>query len=154
MISRHPITCHVLDTTSGKPAQNVQVLLQIATSFPASSTESYDQDYVYSTVATASTNSDGRVSHWSLVDDELSTAPINISDDRFIAAMQHKLTSTQVPWIVRVRFKNIAEYFANDTFFPYADIVFTVPVGSLANGEHFHIPLLLSKYSYTTYRGS
>ena len=35
-------------------------------------------------------------------------------------------------------------------FFPYADIVFEYE----QSGGHYHIPLLLSPYSYTTYRGS
>lgn len=37
-----------------------------------------------------------------------------------------------------------------DVFYPYADVVFTIP----ADGQHYHIPLLLSPYGYSTYRGS
>jgi 5-hydroxyisourate hydrolase len=37
-----------------------------------------------------------------------------------------------------------------DTFFPQIEISFTV---SDAN-QHYHVPLLLSPYSYSTYRGS
>ncbi|WP_163833807.1 hydroxyisourate hydrolase [Spartinivicinus ruber] len=35
-------------------------------------------------------------------------------------------------------------------FYPYVDIVFCIR----GNGEHYHIPLLLTAHSYTTYRGS
>jgi 5-hydroxyisourate hydrolase len=35
-------------------------------------------------------------------------------------------------------------------FYPQVEIVFTVE----AETEHYHIPLLLSPYGYTTYRGS
>lgn len=35
-------------------------------------------------------------------------------------------------------------------FYPRADIEFMVEAG----GEHYHIPLLLSPYGYSTYRGS
>jgi 5-hydroxyisourate hydrolase len=35
------------------------------------------------------------------------------------------------------------------SFFPYVEIVFSV-----MSDEHFHIPLLLSPFGYTTYRGS
>lgn len=35
-------------------------------------------------------------------------------------------------------------------FYPIAEISFSVEAG----GEHYHIPLLLSPYGYTTYRGS
>lgn len=35
-------------------------------------------------------------------------------------------------------------------FYPYVSIVFTAEAGA----EHYHVPLLLSPYGYTTYRGS
>ena len=44
------------------------------------------------------------------------------------------------------------EWFAaanRSTFFPAVGLAFTV-----ADDEHYHVPLLLSPYSYTTYRGS
>jgi 5-hydroxyisourate hydrolase len=51
----------------------------------------------------------------------------------------------------RLRFA-VAEYFATirrDTF--YSDIVIAFRV---ANDEHYHVPLLLSPFGYSTYRGS
>lgn len=45
------------------------------------------------------------------------------------------------------------DYFAGrdqDTFYPSVLVRFTVAAGQ----AHYHIPLLLSAYSYTTYRGS
>ena len=38
----------------------------------------------------------------------------------------------------------------NDAFFPAVEIVFHVH----ADDEHYHVPLLLSPFSYSTYRGS
>jgi len=35
-------------------------------------------------------------------------------------------------------------------FYPYVDVVFELG----ADGSHYHIPLLLSPYGYSTYRGS
>ncbi|WP_286133472.1 hydroxyisourate hydrolase [Colwellia sp. UCD-KL20] len=35
-------------------------------------------------------------------------------------------------------------------FYPYVDIVFELN----ASGDHYHIPLLLTAYGYSTYRGS
>jgi 5-hydroxyisourate hydrolase len=35
------------------------------------------------------------------------------------------------------------------TFYPYAEIVFTID-----SNDHYHIPLLLNPYGYSTYRGS
>lgn len=35
-------------------------------------------------------------------------------------------------------------------FYPYVQVVFTIRT----DGEHYHVPLLLSPYGYSTYRGS
>jgi len=35
-------------------------------------------------------------------------------------------------------------------FYPYAEIVFDIE----GDGQHYHIPLLLSPFGYSTYRGS
>ncbi|MGX9899639.1 hydroxyisourate hydrolase [Arthrobacter sp. SA17] len=37
-----------------------------------------------------------------------------------------------------------------ETFFPEVDLVFAVK----DTGEHYHVPLLLSPFGYSTYRGS
>lgn len=39
---------------------------------------------------------------------------------------------------------------ARKAFYPHLDIVFSVEVPT----EHFHVPLLLSPFGYSTYRGS
>lgn len=47
----------------------------------------------------------------------------------------------------------IADYFAASqraSFYPHVDIVFEVKNAS----EHYHVPLLLSPFGYSTYRGS
>ena len=44
------------------------------------------------------------------------------------------------------------EYFNEqsvETFYPFIEIVF-----SISTAEHYHIPLLLNPFGYTTYRGS
>ena len=46
----------------------------------------------------------------------------------------------------------IGEYYAaldTATFFPEVDLVFEV-----TGAEHYHVPLLLSPFAYSTYRGS
>ena len=48
---------------------------------------------------------------------------------------------------------DLAPYFHDlgiQAFFPSADITFVIE----GNGEHYHIPLLLSPFGYSTYRGS
>lgn len=42
-----------------------------------------------------------------------------------------------------------ATYLGDDTFYPEVSITFSV-----TDDEHYHVPLLLSRYGYTTYRGS
>jgi 5-hydroxyisourate hydrolase len=52
----------------------------------------------------------------------------------------------------RMRFDTGA-YFALvgvEGFYPYVEVVFAVPPG----GGHYHVPLLLSPFGYSTYRGS
>ncbi len=41
-------------------------------------------------------------------------------------------------------------YFAERTFYPSVTVAFTIVDG----GAHHHVPLLLSPWSYTTYRGT
>ena len=77
---------------------------------------------------TRSTNSDGRVGN---LCDELTTL--------------HK-------GVYQLRF-DLEVYFARVekiSFFPYADITFFVENPE----EHYHVPLLLSPFGYSTYRGS
>ena len=54
--------------------------------------------------------------------------------------------------IYRMHF-DTAAYFAatgDPVFYPWADVVFTIG----GDGQHYHIPLLLSPFGYSTYRGS
>jgi len=47
----------------------------------------------------------------------------------------------------------IEQYFQEqdiDSFYPWVEIAFKLP----KNTEHYHIPLLISPYGFTTYRGS
>ena len=56
------------------------------------------------------------------------------------------------PITYRMRFE-IQDYFQSkniETFYPYAEIVFQIKNPR----DHYHIPLLLSPYGYSTYRGS
>ena len=40
------------------------------------------------------------------------------------------------------------------TFFPSVIITFQVESNSKGRSDHYHVPLLLSPFGYTTYRGS
>jgi 5-hydroxyisourate hydrolase len=53
--------------------------------------------------------------------------------------------------IYKFRFET-KDYFDKDrieTFYPYVEIVFEV-----TNAAHYHVPLLLNPFGYSTYRGS
>ena len=53
--------------------------------------------------------------------------------------------------IYKLRFET-KDYFdknAIPTFYPYVEIVFDIQ-----SNEHYHVPLLLNPFGYTTYRGS
>ena len=55
------------------------------------------------------------------------------------------------PGVYRLRFDTGA-WFSDagvEAFFPEVTVVFTI-----AADDHFHVPLLLSRYGYSTYRGS
>lgn len=54
--------------------------------------------------------------------------------------------------IYRMHFETSVYFNANEEtgFYPYVDIVFELD----DKGEHYHVPLLLTAYGYSTYRGS
>jgi 5-hydroxyisourate hydrolase len=56
------------------------------------------------------------------------------------------------PGTYRIRFQTAAYFAARKTqaFFPVVEIQFTVADGA----QHYHVPLLLSPFGFSTYRGS
>lgn len=122
-----PVTCHVLDTSVGKPAANIPCtlsrFLKSADGSPSSSCFE---------VAKASTNEDGRVAAWEMRQKGVAGK----------LALEEGFT-------YKIRFETW-DHFKGETFFPYIEVVFTVK----EINQHYHIPLLLSPYAYSTYRGS
>ncbi|KAK3842325.1 MAG: hypothetical protein J3R72DRAFT_523777 [Linnemannia gamsii] len=122
MAARSPITCHVLDSSCGRPGRDVPVKLEMLNT-AANNT--------WGGLATGLTDADGRVG--TLLDPS------------------HQL----VAGIYRMTFQT-SDYWASigvtAYFHPYVQIIFEVAPG--AEKQHYHIPLLLSPFSYTTYRGS
>lgn len=109
------ITTHVLDTSRGRPAAGVKVMLE---------RQSADQ---WTLVGSGATDGDGRLR--------------DLTADSALAAGRYRLTF------------DTGSYFAAagvESFFPQAVIVFNV----LDPTQHFHVPLLLSPFGYSTYRGS
>lgn len=80
------------------------------------------------TLATGRTNDDGRV-------------PGLLPDADTLEAGLYRMHFATGPYLAR---------HGEDAFYPHVDVVFRLD----GSGEHYHIPLLLSPYGYSTYRGS
>ena len=110
------ITTHVLDTSRGKPAVGVPVVLEVRA-----------EDGTWKGIGKGATDSDGR-------------ARVLTSEER-------------VPrGVYRLSFDTAAYFRALNIegFYPEVQVTFDVRDPS----QHYHVPLLLSRYGYSTYRGS
>jgi 5-hydroxyisourate hydrolase len=152
---KDPITCHVLDTTAGRPAKGVRVRLE-GPSFASTATSSSSATITSPTGgATASSNApgvksfeaftddDGRVKVWLPYSSETSAGEVPVH------TLVDVLANVSGPSRWTLRFDSAGYFGEEATFFPEATVVFRVD-----EGQHYHVPLLLSPYSYTTYRGS
>ena len=110
-----PITTHILDTSTGRPAANVPVGLEIA------------DGAGWREIGAGTTDADGR--NRTLMDE-----------------------GTLEAAVYRITFVTSAYFAAQEVeaFYPIVRIVFEVD----APTEHYHVPLLLNPYGYSTYRGS
>ena len=109
------VTTHILDTTKGKPAAGVTIIIY-----------------------------EGGNDEWN----ELSRGVTN--DDGRLPTLLDKETILQ-QGIYKLRFET-KDYFDRSqtkTFYPYVEIVFEI-----SSTEHYHVPLLLNPFGYSTYRGS
>jgi 5-hydroxyisourate hydrolase len=124
---RDPITCHVLDLVTGRPASSLAVSLTLL------------RPYGPSAPFKALTNTDGRIMKWHGQDGpSLQEVLKNLSehpDDKMVWALN---------------FETGEYYGEGNTFFPEVEIRFFVA----PKEEHYHVPLLLGPWSYTTYRGT
>jgi 5-hydroxyisourate hydrolase len=130
-----PITCHVLDTTLGRPGANIPVTLTLHSSTSSTSPSSTAPKF------TGTTNADGRITTWTPSTPFSSASLASV----FSEAGDQKWSLTF----------DTAAYFAErgiETFFPEVEVKFLVR--EAAKGEHFHVPVLLGPFGYTTYRGS
>lgn len=111
------ISTHVLDTSAGRPAEGIAVLLE-------SRTETGD----WRIVGSRTTDGDGRIGEF-------------VKDGISIASGRYRLTFETGDYFEAAGVKS---------FHPRVQIEFAVR----DENEHYHVPLLLSPFGYTTYRGS
>ncbi|KAH1150482.1 hypothetical protein AAZX31_16G074800 [Glycine max] len=124
--TRPPITTHVLDVSQGSPAAGIEVLLEVWRGTQSRPTFGASGGGSWVFQGSSTTDLDGRSGQLlSIVDD------VN-------------------PGIYRISF-NTGKYIPNG-FFPYVSLVFEIKESQ--KREHFHVPLLLSPFSFSTYRGS
>ena len=114
------LTTHILDTTKGKPATGVDIVLYyIVNSDPMA--------IGWKEMTRGITNNDGRI-------------PNLLNKDVVLEHGVYKMLFQTKPYFDKQNIK---------TFYPYVEIVFEIN-----SSEHYHIPLLLNPYGYSTYRGS
>jgi 5-hydroxyisourate hydrolase len=111
------ITTHVLDTSCGRPAKGVAVVL-----------ERRAEGDVWTALATASTNDDGR-------------CPDLLPSNKALAAGVHRLRFATAAYFLKLGVR---------AFYPEVQVIFEID----NIHAHYHVPLLLSPYGYSTYRGS
>lgn len=125
------ITCHVLDTTTGKPGASIAVTLKLVSPSLSQTTSA--------PYWTAITNSDGRVPSW--------TSSVEIND--VVSRIKQDLKAGQ-QMIWSLTFDTEPYFGEGNTFWPEVELRFAAK----REEEHYHVPLLLGPWSYTTYRGS
>jgi 5-hydroxyisourate hydrolase len=109
------ITTHVLDTTIGRPASGITVVLYLGGN---------DQ---WTEIARGKTNQDGRVAE----------------------LLEKNKTLDKGIYKLRFETKDYFDRLAAATFYPYVEIIFDIQ-----SAAHYHVPLLLNPFGYSTYRGS
>ncbi|KAL7083677.1 hypothetical protein ACP275_14G177700 [Erythranthe tilingii] len=124
--TRPPITTHILDLARGTPAAGIEVRLE-----KWGPVESQPLFGGFDSV------------HWI-------SEGSSVTDKDGRSGQLMKTVDALNPGVYRISF-NTGMY-NPEGFFPYVSIVFKVTESQKL--EHFHVPLLLSPFSFSTYRGS
>ena len=124
-----PITCHVLNTLSGTPAAGLKAILTLLPSSAMSDT----------TISfAATTDADGRVKQWQGAETTLEQTMENFKDGERVA------------WSIKFDIGPWYEALGIESFWPEIEVKFYVKKGE----RHYHVPVLVGPWTYTTYRGS
>lgn len=139
------ITCHILDTSLGRPARGVRVRLCLEPTPSASAVVHHGQPSLSGPprVFESQTDDDGRIKTW------LPYSSATSSGEVPVYTLEDVLGDVRGPSRWTLRFDTAGYYGEENTFFPEVTVVFRVE-----EGQTYHVPLLLAPYSYSTYRGS
>ena len=132
--ARAPITTHVLDQTTGLPAQNLRVMLSLA--LDTGPHPQVEEPLTWE----ATTSADGRISTWV----QGSSTPAEM--------MKTTKAEGSTSLFGKLTFQT-GEYFGTGKTF-YPEVVLSFRCDLTDQRDHWHVPLLLGPYGYTTYRGS
>lgn len=124
--TRPPITTHILDVARGTPAAGIEVILEMWGNDRGRPLFGQNDSGFWKLQGSSETDKDGRSGQLMNMVDALN------------------------PGTYRISF-NTGKY-NPEGFFPYVSIVFEVRESQ--KWDHFHVPLLLSPFSFSTYRGS
>ncbi|GIK01563.1 hypothetical protein Aspvir_005601 [Aspergillus viridinutans] len=142
-MSRDRITCHVLNTLTGTPAADLPVTLTFLGSSNGNSTSQSPITF------SATTDADGRVKNWT------ATAATTTTVSGVLSSLPTADSKTN--WAVRFEVGPWYEAQGIESFWPEVEVKFTVK-GRGREGEegwrHYHLPVLLGPWNYSTYRGS
>jgi 5-hydroxyisourate hydrolase len=142
---RPPLTMHVLDTAL---TRTIKLEMKIETVRSATAAHESHASASRSAAGGASAQAaNSVVSEWVLLGPATTKTDGRLSTDLLPTGHTVRQSKTY-----RVTF-DTGTYFRaqwKEPFYPEVTVVFTIP----ATGEHYHIPLLLSPFGYSTYRGS
>jgi len=109
------LTTHILDTTVGKPAAGVAIIL-------------FHQGVDgWTEIAKGNTNKDGRVAD----------------------LLQKETLLEHGVYKIRFETKPYFDGLNTRSFYPFVEIAFEIN-----SSDHYHVPLLLNPFGFSTYRGS
>jgi len=152
-----PITCHVLNTLTGTPASGLKATLTLLSSTTSSSAPSGAGTGAVAPSSagagagadavsfTAVTNDDGRVKEW-----EPSSSSASAGKDTLAEFMERFGTGERIAWSIKFEIGPWYEERGVESFWPEVEVKFYVKKGE----RHYHVPVLVGPWTYTTYRGS
>lgn len=125
---RPPITTHVLDTTLGVPASGLPLKLYKYDEYSSS----------WNALSEGVTNDDGRVGNL-------------LPPSNYLEPGRYKMHFDTGSYLNKCKSQR-PSCFSEVPFYPQAEVEFVITPATAM--DHYHIPLLLSPYGYSTYKGS